>query len=645
MSLLSEDLSRYKCTCENADMQWDHDYECDLWSCHGFDLGIAAWDPTNSRLRWLEEDELRDLMPQIEAEFERDGLVSLHDAVDDAIGGVIRDSGPIDLDEDDGKDEQELVEDLPVIETTDVSEYGFMTVADLVDDQLMKQCVTEAVDMWLLTQADGPPNFSYRGVTWVWEKAISTWKSEILGCHCGAVEVDKGLVECENCGVGRLTSTSRNWYQLHLRPNELNCMCATPGRWKCTKCGIERNVDWRPWDKMPDKGGGYKQQKFDGTTWSGHSTGGATTYNTTTYVPKCRHYMQEVTFPDGTMVWASSHFKRKENEALPDLGFYLDSVWTPECLAFFVPWQDYGLPKLAFSRVMEGIKLVHTMAQSGKIVEIGCIGGHGRTGTVLGCLAILTGVPVADAAKWVQDNYCEEAIEGARQEWFLEWFDAVLHDKEIPEMPSASTFGQRKKDRSANKKAEVSLYKDSLGQYYCGGCQTDTKEKEPEPPPAVCWWCEGTFKRKDPKPAVKSSTGKPTKPFVSASEDKGGKKSSNPKKWWPLAIQKATGNEATRLLRECAEEELWPAKRVLFSKVPGFHCSHCKDQVIWRWPTGEDKEAGWAHFTAPAIFLYECEEWRTKNQCDWYIHRLYREASEKHGVEILPPRSYVKETK
>jgi protein-tyrosine phosphatase len=64
-------------------------------------------------------------------------------------------------------------------------------------------------------------------------------------------------------------------------------------------------------------------------------------------------------------------------------------------------------------------------ARTGEQVEIGCLGGHGRTGTALTCLAILAGHPAAEAVAWVRANYCPDAVESAGQEAFvgsLRWY-------------------------------------------------------------------------------------------------------------------------------------------------------------------------------------------------------------------------------
>ena len=58
-------------------------------------------------------------------------------------------------------------------------------------------------------------------------------------------------------------------------------------------------------------------------------------------------------------------------------------------------------------------------ARAGEKVELGCLGGHGRTGTALACLAVLGGYPHEEAFAWVRADYCPSAIETAEQEAFV----------------------------------------------------------------------------------------------------------------------------------------------------------------------------------------------------------------------------------
>ena len=63
-------------------------------------------------------------------------------------------------------------------------------------------------------------------------------------------------------------------------------------------------------------------------------------------------------------------------------------------------------------------------ARSGGLVEVGCAGGLGRTGTVLACMATLAGVQSSEAVAWVRANYDQRAVETAEQEAFVERFAA-----------------------------------------------------------------------------------------------------------------------------------------------------------------------------------------------------------------------------
>lgn len=63
--------------------------------------------------------------------------------------------------------------------------------------------------------------------------------------------------------------------------------------------------------------------------------------------------------------------------------------------------------------------IVGVLGKGGK-VHVGCIGGHGRTGLVIGAVvARLEIAPENDAINWVRKHYCKRAIETAGQEGFL----------------------------------------------------------------------------------------------------------------------------------------------------------------------------------------------------------------------------------
>ncbi len=127
-----------------------------------------------------------------------------------------------------------------------------------------------------------------------------------------------------------------------------------------------------------------------------------------------------VVLPDGTEVVAVSFatddpYARSDQ---PDFGLYLDACWDPPWPHASVEWPDFGVPSEA-GPVGAALRSVLARARAGQRVELGCRGGHGRTGTALGCLAVLTGQPGAQAVAWVRHAYCADAVETAQQEAFV----------------------------------------------------------------------------------------------------------------------------------------------------------------------------------------------------------------------------------
>ena|SRR5215510_4760284 len=139
--------------------------------------------------------------------------------------------------------------------------------------------------------------------------------------------------------------------------------------------------------------------------------------------------MAIVVFPDGTRVRASSIVERRVRDPERTFGLYLDERWQPTWPATIVDWEDFGLPRnpeIAAQQIVDAFG----RARAGELVEVGCLGGRGRTGTVLACMAFLAGVPHAKAVAWVRASYRPEAVETADQgrwvRWFADWADARL---------------------------------------------------------------------------------------------------------------------------------------------------------------------------------------------------------------------------
>ena len=128
-----------------------------------------------------------------------------------------------------------------------------------------------------------------------------------------------------------------------------------------------------------------------------------------------------VAFPDGSRVRASSIFDRRVDDPERSFGLYLDARWQPTWPADLIEWRDFGLPEDPESAA-EKIEAAFGRASRGELVEVGCLGGSGRTGTVLACMAVLAGVPAGEAVTWVRHAYKAEAVETAEQEEWVRWF-------------------------------------------------------------------------------------------------------------------------------------------------------------------------------------------------------------------------------
>jgi|GEM_PF-2050492 len=127
-----------------------------------------------------------------------------------------------------------------------------------------------------------------------------------------------------------------------------------------------------------------------------------------------------VVLPDGTEVIAVS-FDTPDpyaRDQLPDYGLYLDQRWDPPWIHDHLNWPDFGVPDDA-TQVVAALRSMLDRARAGERVEVGCLGGHGRTGTALACLCVLIGHPSSEAVAWVRANYCANAVETAEQESFV----------------------------------------------------------------------------------------------------------------------------------------------------------------------------------------------------------------------------------
>ncbi len=132
-----------------------------------------------------------------------------------------------------------------------------------------------------------------------------------------------------------------------------------------------------------------------------------------------------VVLPDGTELTAVSFDATDPygRDPPPDYGLYLDRRWEPPWSHDHLDWPDFGVPGDS-AQVVAALRSLRERARGGERVEVGCLGGHGRTGTALACLAVLGGHPAGEAVAWVRANYCSKAVETPEQEAFVAAFNA-----------------------------------------------------------------------------------------------------------------------------------------------------------------------------------------------------------------------------
>lgn len=197
---------------------------------------------------------------------------------------------------------------------------------------------------------------------------------------------------------------------------EAKCYCHVPKLYVCGTCDVSRptlTAFWNPWVEMDanEERSSLLESDYAGM-WG-----------------KCDHFAVKVVLKEVT-VYASS-LNDKRIIAIPDFGLYADWSWQPWWRQEHIDWRDFGLPTdydVAYDQIVDAYK----RAKNGEMVEVGCIGGHGRTGTILACMAVLDGMIPKDAIKHIEDTYCSLIIETMDQEWYVSWFEAKMKGVRSP---------------------------------------------------------------------------------------------------------------------------------------------------------------------------------------------------------------------
>ena len=141
----------------------------------------------------------------------------------------------------------------------------------------------------------------------------------------------------------------------------------------------------------------------------------------------CSHWQDEVIIGESVVLVSGILGHQALGGVEPDFGMYLDAGWArvvnhdlvtpgtsygrndgPE--VWVVSWRDYSaLNQRKYTQV---VTTTADKIRENKLVEVGCAGAHGRTGTVLaGLLVALEKKSAKQAIEAVRDRHCESAVE------------------------------------------------------------------------------------------------------------------------------------------------------------------------------------------------------------------------------------------
>jgi len=278
----------------------------------------------------------------------------------------------------------------------------------------------------------------------------------IVDCFCPSSK----KFSCVCCGVERLDENSPwcrkvgRWSDEEHDKYPTSCKCKNSKKVICGVCHVQRarpNGELKPYDTYP---------------WTYYTPAVTNGYNNySNFQPKCRHRQHQVTMPSGIKVYASSAHGGEANGIepfVPDVHVMLDQAQKPKIVALYMDWQDHGLPRIPDSDVIATAQAMLAFAREGKSVEFGCIGGHGRTGCLLGIMYLLDKGPALvkdgdEVIDWVRKAICDNCIEGQQQEDYMEYMRLLLtgHAVERPEKPKpVSKPGSEKTEL---KKIDVNL--------------------------------------------------------------------------------------------------------------------------------------------------------------------------------------------
>ena len=166
-----------------------------------------------------------------------------------------------------------------------------------------------------------------------------------------------------------------------------------------------------------------------------------------TYLTKtCDHNMDEFKLRTGYIYISAVRNKVKAKDAFkPTHGCYMDTAWIKERFlttagvnllpyglleqeAVHIKWPDRDI--IPVNYLHTAVVFCHgTVADNSKVLEIGCHGAHGRTGTLLAAIIVYQGATAEEAIDQVRSEHCSHAIETKSQEMLIKEYQNYIADR------------------------------------------------------------------------------------------------------------------------------------------------------------------------------------------------------------------------
>ena len=176
----------------------------------------------------------------------------------------------------------------------------------------------------------------------------------------------------------------------------------------------------------------------------------------------CKHHLQPFTFKVDKQEYTlfGSAYSDRKSEAQSekaDLCVFLDHRWMTEYSpvwmnaqflpsmqhpnpatkighpketpTMFLDWPDMGVLDIEDLKPVVKTLAYHLLHDNFKVqqrIEIGCMGGHGRTGTLMALIMVQLGCKPGKAIKTIRKDYCDKAIETKKQEELIKAFAAEV---------------------------------------------------------------------------------------------------------------------------------------------------------------------------------------------------------------------------